>query len=389
MFASLVEDPPVPKDPATAAIRRARAIHRHRMALGSAAAIVSFLAFSGVLIWVQDWRTGELSGTYGMGDLPSQRSAPAPAEPTTAAPVPEPLRIAVDLLAGGQLWTADGQRLTIGANGELTRAYRVPVGWLVGGPGQSLLLRPDGTTVPLKVGDNWVVSADGSRIAYTTGSTVRVATVDSGGVTEVAVTTADVSAVPVTFAGDTVVIAAVGAAGKLEKLGQWRPPGPYRPTWTQQVLQVYDAPGPDLVGLVPSKAGMCLARMAADSAGLRVSAVGACGIPLRPAAVSPDGGWLAVPEADVVTVYDLRTVFAKPTAAARCGVANATDVVWEDATRLLVAHNGGAVRCRTDGSLEPATLPAGLPVPWRFVPAREQISVLARPTAEASAAVPG
>lgn len=376
VFTAQVQAPPVLDDPAGMAIRRARRIRRRRAALGSMATMVAVVAFGSGLVWVQGLRTGDSAALQHPATPPAATDADDLPVPTTPAPAVGGLP-AVDLVVGGVIWTADGRRIPVSreAGQEIDQVLRVPFGWLVDLGAAVRLVNDAGKVVPLPVGPAWAVSADGERLAYSANRRLVVAKLADTGLTTLA--SADVAAgtVPVTFAGERLVLGATGTTGQIEGYGQWSG-GTYSPQWTQGLLDVYGTAGGELVGLVPGHGGgaACLARVATATGTLHTADPAACGLVLTghqtSSRISPDGRWLAVAGTDAVFFYDLTTVFTQQRAAAACPMPDVQDLVWETPQQVLAADGSQAVRCGTDGGVERVTLPPGLPAGWQFVPSR-------------------
>lgn len=378
-FAARTAQSPALDDPATAAIRRARRIRRRRNILGSAAAAVAVALFGGGLVSVQDWRLAQRGNATQMTAV----DAPTPpGEATVVAEEPDPdlslgPRPDVDLFAAGYMWTAEGLRISVTEpDTAVTNAYRVPLGWVVGDADDSRLVRSDGGIVPLEIGERWILSPDGTRVAYVTDRTLRVASLNAAGMTDLASTEVDADRVPVAFAGDQVVVGEIQPDGRLVAVDRWSPGEPYRPGSPQQAFGVYEAHVGDVVAQVPGAGGAaCLIRLAVRDDGVRPASDAACGIGVpgsgpRPL-ISPDGRWLAVPMPATVAIYDLTTVFRTPIPAATCAASPTTDLIWESSGTLLAAAGVTVVRCRPDGSTEPVAMPSGLPDGWRFVQSRQ------------------
>lgn len=394
VFSRRAEDPLAVGDAATAAIRRARAAQRRRVAGGLAAGMAAAIVFTTGLVYVQQWRVSQSApAEYGLAGL----DEPAPVAPTTPAvhtapamvvvpkqvdpPLPMGIAAQVDLYAAGRLWTSSGERLSIPEGVATTRLYRVPAGWLVGGDTTVQLLRADGTSVPLPLTGHWVVSPDGTRVAYPDGpSTIRFGTLDRDGVRLVTSAAVAVGTVPVTFAGDRLVLALRDKDGIVRQVDHWVVSAPYRPTWTVGRIDVYDGGASALLAQERDETtgNACLVRLAAPAGtgrgageGLRVDGGSACGLGLSAASsISPDGHWLATPVGSVVSFYDLSTTFSNPLPAAVCGVPEASSIVWEDSTGLVAGNGDTLVRCRPDGLVEQVPLPVGLPEGWKLVPTR-------------------
>jgi hypothetical protein len=378
-FAAQVESPPVLHDPAGLALRRARRARRRREALSGALAMLALAGLGGGLVWAQDWRLaqrggGEMSAVDIVTPTNELQLATTAADDVpngSLGPPPD-----VDLFANGYVWTSEGLRISVAErNADVTRAYRVPAGWVLGGGARTRLVRTDGVTVELPVGNRWVLSSDGNRLAYAVNGSLRLAALDRSGVLDIASTTVGINTVPVALIGDQVVIGEARVDGTLSRIDRWLPSAPYRPTWKQSALTVYEVPTGGLVAQVPVGGERCLARISVTADGVRRAPGAACGLGAsvgsRPApVVSPNGKWLAVPLPAKVAIYDLRTVFSTPVAAATCGAAAAVDLVWEGPDKLLAADGSTVVRCRADGTAEPVTLPSDLPYDWQFVPTR-------------------
>jgi hypothetical protein len=296
-------------------------------------------------------------------------------------PLPTGLAARVDLYASGRLWTSAGERLSMPEDVPAARLYRVPAGWIVGGDTTARLLRPDGTSVALPLTGPWVVSLDGTRVAYPDGpTTIRFGTLDREGVRLVTSAAVVAGAVPVTFVGDRLVLALRDAEGIVRHVDHWVVSAPYRPTWTAGRIDVYDGGGKALLAQErdTTTGNACLVKLTAPTAngragtdGLRVDGGAACGLGLSTAAtISPDGRWLATPVGSVVSFYDLSTTFDNPLPAAVCGVPDLSTLVWEDSNALVAGNGTSLVRCRPDGTVEQVPLPSGLPDGWRLVPTR-------------------
>src|SRR5690606_37888582 len=94
---------------------------------------------------------------------------------------------------------------------------------------------------------------------------------------------------PVGFVQEAVLMERTGSTG----WDTWHPGhGDYRPTWTDDVLEVYGSPSPSTVGLVPPLPGAdgpCLAQLDIELEVDGVSCVPEQLSPDAPGAVSPRG----------------------------------------------------------------------------------------------------
>jgi hypothetical protein len=379
VFAAQVESPPVLDDPAARALRRSRRIRRRRGVLGSGLALLAFATFGGGLVWVQNWRLAQ----GGAGEMVAvdvlTPTTEAPLATGTASTLPNSTlgaRPGVDLFADGYVWTSEGLRISVAErDADVTRAYRVPVGWVLGGGLRARLVRTDGITVELPIGNRWVLSTDGNRVAYAVAGTLRLAALVPSGVLEIASAKAGINTVPVALAGDQVVIGENKVDGTLSRIDRWLPSAPLRPAWKQAALTVYEVPTGGLVGQVPGGGEPCLALFSVRPDGVHRGQGAACELGVRVGVkpepvVSPNGRWLAVPLPAKVAIYDLGTVFRTPVVAATCGSAAAVDMVWEGPDKLLVADGLAVTRCTGEGAAEQVRLPADLPYDWQFVPTR-------------------
>jgi hypothetical protein len=408
-FAARVAAPPALDDPAGRAIRRARVLHRRRVA-GSGLAAVTLLTMvlGGAVTLRGQWPAGDGEGSVAgplLPPAPSASPATVPsavkrrAEPAEVVPAGEGL--GVDLRVGHELWSDDGKRFTFTGIDEVTRVYRVPLGWVYGDTERVHLLRADGVSVPLAgPGERWLVSPDGGRLASIAGQKLQVRRIALKGLAPGTTVTVPTGTQLITFAGEHLVIAA-SASGPFDSL---RPEDPYEPTWSTAVVAVYGAVGGRLAGLVRGSGGtVCLATITAGREGLSVGRKGSCrraapsSLPGASAAMSatptaqtgaggdtggvttaapgelsgvlaPGGKWLAEPHAGGIALTAFDRALDGEDRPVLCPVDRAVDTAWVDDTTLLVADGRGAVRCRTDGSARPVTLPDGLAADWAFVP---------------------
>jgi len=403
-------DRPLPlTDAATQAIRRGQLRRRWRNALAGAAAVVSVFGFAGGLIQIQDWRQvqgGGGGGGIAVTGLAEESESDVDFGPAVTSPPPKPQvqgpPPALDLVAAGQLWTADGKKVKVSAPADqdpVSPAYRLPAGWLVDADGRLALVDAGGKRVPLATAESWAVDAAGTRLAYVNRAHLFIARLDKSGLAPLADTAVPAGTVAVTFVGERIVLGAV-TGGAITAYDHWSTTGPYSPTWTDRVRAVYGLSGGSLVGLATGTqpGTICLARLALVSTGFDVTATAGCELDLAATGVrvsmSPDGRWLAVRRSVSVAIYEVAKFFADTQSSALCllpgGSAEwqstaqlaadraggaktlaaaepATGTpIWEGANSLLLADSSGALRCRTDGTVERAALPVDTPASQLF-----------------------
>jgi hypothetical protein len=378
-------------DPAGRAIARARVLRRRRTA-GSGVAIVALLTLSlGTAVTLRaQWQPDGGYRSAGGGLVPPASpgvSPPAGAPPATAPPAAAPAAgagiepapagqdaAALELWVGDELWVGTGKRVALTGVGRVTRVHRVALGWVYGGSEHLRLLRPDGTSIRLaSPGPNWLVSPDGARLAYARGRQLVIHRIGERGLGAGTAMSVPDGGRPVAFAGEQVVL----SVGETGSFGLVDPAGPYRPA--KAVTAVYGAAGTSVVGLVRDAAdAVCLALLVPGRKGLTARRTGDCrpadgaaGGTDRPGLLAPGGGWLAEPQAGGTVLLDLGRAFtdgAAEAVVARCPVAEPTHSAWIDARTLVLTDGRRAMRCGTDGSIEPVALPAGLTGRWAFVP---------------------
>jgi hypothetical protein len=354
-----VEAPPALGDPAGRAVSRARTVRRRQALLAvCAAGLAGVLAAAGL---------AALRG--GVHTLP----VPPATVPPTAVPS-SGVSLVVDQ---HMLLTPDGRTVALPASEDsMVGAVQVRQGWLVTGTTTGTdtrswwLVTPDLQVRRLLQGltDSPVVARDG-HLAWRTATRLFTGHLsDDGTVVTDRSTPMPAKGAPIALAGNAVVLGATATGGGIDSHDLWLPEhGDYVPTWTAMthIASVY-APtgdGRSLLGLVYSVAGSketCLAEL--DPANNLRATRSACGLSLRddwPAAVSPDGRWLAAHVVDGVALIDLSTVFQRPAVTATWQ-ADAPGV-WVDATTMVAPVSGHLRRFHVaGGSTDPVTVP-GLP----------------------------
>ncbi|MBQ1072814.1 hypothetical protein KBX06_06500 [Micromonospora sp. C31] len=205
---------PLAADPAGLAIRRADRSRRRRALTGIALAAVATVTLSAGMAQLGRQPGRPSHPTVVLGG-PYASPLPGPTPPLSAAPRSDLGRGEVDLILDEVLVTAAGQRIAlpdVGRSAE--RAQRLPdrAGWAVVGvptaAGRSLwIVLPDGAAHLLLAGARDIVlSPDGRQVAWREGTDLVVAGIVGTQVVAAARTPAPPAAVPVGFAGDTVLV---------------------------------------------------------------------------------------------------------------------------------------------------------------------------------------
>lgn len=304
-------------------------------------------------------------------------SGSAPPHPTLG---PTLVTLPVDVVAGTDLRTADGRRISLAWAGSGSQVVRVNAGWLVSRRGEGgtdvWLQMPDGHRVEILRGVGaFVVSMDGGRVAYRRDGDLVVAELPTSGIATpslrvTARTTGAGRLEPSWLFPELLVLAQSPTGGEPEAFDTWRwSKGGYRPSPLRPFHAgglAYTARGlsgpPSLVGV---ESGDCLALFDLETLAVRQRACELPGLAGRPS-VSPDGRWLLVRldsggsghERSVVGVVDLHTAFGG-SAAAGSPVAGTWSVdpdlfvdigacAWPDAVTALCAADGGLVRLRVN-----------------------------------------
>jgi hypothetical protein len=382
LFAARVDRAPAVDDPAGRAIRSARTIQRRRTA-GScvAAALVLAVALGGLAQLRESAGAGHrVSGgdtlpppreTVAPDPAPSEARAMARRAPWSRPADPGVRRLGLDLRVGHEVWTVNGERYPLTGVGLVTRMYRVPLGWIYGGEEHVRLLRPRGASIDLvSFASGWLVSPDGSRLAYVRGRHLSVRRIVENGLAPGPSVTVPAGTRPVAFAGDQVIVSG-GKGGPFDSL---RPERPYRPTWNRTVAAVFAGGTEAATGLVRDGRGdrLCLARLMPGPDGLAAVARGGCGLGLptaTTAAVAPGGAWLAVRSAAETRLVQIKLALSGADNAARRCPSGVDGAAWVDNETVLVPGDGAVLRCRTDGTAHTLSLPDGVTANWALVPA--------------------
>ncbi|HEY8473095.1 MAG TPA: hypothetical protein VIL37_10745 [Natronosporangium sp.] len=370
---------PTRADLAGVAITRARRVRRRRGVIGFAMIVIGTVAATGVAL--HDWRGGGESSEFGVVSELAEDQLPAdpsPDEvPELAIDVSIPVRLSTDLVGDGTtgelvLATAHGQTIPLGPIEDVSAAYRFGEGWAVvsGQPGTTRLWWVTGQEEPrpLLAGMDAIVVGHG-QVAWQRGVILSAATLTADGQLADRVSTAAPrgDGLPVGFVQEAVLMERTGSTG----WDTWHPGhGDYRPTWTDDVLEVYGSPSPSTVGLVPPLPGAdgpCLAQLDIELEVDGVSCVPEQLSPDAPGAVSPRGDWLL----NGSLLVDLQKAFSGARDEAVTEVADAapavTTPVWLGPDRVLFRTEDSLVQ------LWPGRLRDGAP------DAVEQIPLYASP----------
>jgi hypothetical protein len=396
-------------DPAGTAIRRARRIQRLRTGATSLAAVVLLVATLSGAISLRGWYLPDEQRHANLAQPATSAPAQLPTAAHIQAAVPDgsatlrtlaPSNLfpdsgpALDVWAGNELWTRTGERMRLTGAGEVRWVYHVPAGWVYGGEKQVRLLRPGGDSVPLTDVDNtaaplapadqkqaakradgtsaatsprWVLSQDGTRIAYTAGGRLEVGTVSAGGLT-VERSTFAAGAAPVLFYEDSVVLSTTGANG----YGIWWPGQAYAGVANSGISYVYGAYGNMLLGSAPDPNDAkrsCLVLIEPTAGGLRPQPARGCGLGLASEGLaSPDGRYLAQWDKDDVRLVEVASAINGTARTSDCPVSTKAVPTWESPGALVLADGGQAITCTVAGAVESFTPPDGVPDGWQFVP---------------------
>jgi hypothetical protein len=339
-----------------------------RRRLGTVIAGAAVIAVLGSLAW---WTATHRPAT----------NPPAPAGSTTPANAPAagdtPLaKYGVDsdlLLGDGNLFTRDGHRYTLG---DARFVWGVPAGWIYELNGSQRLLRRDGTTIALpqiKVEQHSfeqppvaVVSADGQRVAWVTGTTLNSAWLAPAGLEDITSTPVPADSFAATWIGRRVVVGrSYGTACcgfRQADYDVWDPTrGIFVDHWTKDLAPVY-GPVPEGVpafALTPKNPAdkksfdACLARVDGVT-GMTVNKT-AClpGLAYSSlmGALAPDGRHLEELGPDEKRIIvDLTTVVDHPVAIGTCP--GSEGVGWENNSSFLIRSGGTVTRCALkDGAI--------------------------------------
>ncbi|GAB7041919.1 MULTISPECIES: hypothetical protein [Catenuloplanes] len=387
LFAATTQNAPSADDPATRAIARARVLRRRRLTVASTAAAL--------LVGTSVYGLGVLRGGDGgtpTGMLPNGAAVEAPSAVPSPPAVAEAERgangsatadrrdvgsrltgIDLDIRVGDRLWTTGGSVVTLPGVGSVTRAYRVPIGWVYGGElGVRLLLLEDGTTKALSGnGDDWALDPAGERIAFVADGRLHVGALTTRGLAVTAGAPIAAGSRPVGFVGDGVLIRADDGGHAL-----FDPAAPAVPAFEPRVLTVL---GPRADGattaLVREADGdrVCLARLATSDATLTIGTTGGCALGLTTdgdpgVRLSTDGSHVYQAGDDGFRMAGVDRLLGGEQGTAVCAAPTGTAAVWISADTLLAGADRTAVTCRADGTRGTVALPADVGTGWQYVP---------------------
>jgi hypothetical protein len=392
-FAGQVAEVPAVLDPAGAAIANARTVRRRQQAMaGTALALAVTLVVSGT--W---WARGAagtgrspetlagtaVSLTAGPPGMGPADTAPAdtPAEAAPAAPrrpVPAGSALKLDLFDGATILTPEGRDMPVPNLASGSTVDRVPDGWLyTSASAGTRLMRLDGTSVDVGIdGDQVVVSADGTRIAWmaarqTTEPRLKLAELTGDSLSGVLTTPVPPGTAPVALVGSRVVVASK------QGYDYWDPTKlTFTPSWNSSVREVYgqygdfavatvDAPGrPDLAQ------GTCVALLSLAGDGLRdtrqlCQPLEVGGKP--PNALSPGGRWLAVATGTRAQIIDVAPGPAQPSPPSCVFPSTVLSMAWEDGDHLVVRTSSGWRRCTTEAVVTSVDTVARAAANWTLV----------------------
>jgi hypothetical protein len=387
-FAGQVAHVPAVLDPAGTAIRQARALRRRQQAVaGTALALAVTLVVSGA------WWARSAAGTGrspepmagAAAGLPADQPGmgpveAAPAEPPSSAPSPPSgSALKLDLFNGSTILTADGRGLPIADVAAGTSVDRVPDGWLyTSASARTRLLRADGTSVDVGIdGEQFVVSADGTRVAWMAARpagqpTLKLAELTGDVVRDVVSTPVPAGTSPVALVDGRVMVASK------QGYDYWDPSQLiFKPTWNSTVREVFGQYG-DLavatVDAVPSgsdsKPGGCLALLSLAGDGLHDTRQTCQPIALSgqlPNVLSPTGRWLAIANGRGAQLVDLSTVFDRTSGVSCVFPSNVEGMAWEDDGHLVVRTSSGWRRCTTDAVVTSVDTTARAADSWTLV----------------------
>ncbi|GAA1887220.1 hypothetical protein [Asanoa iriomotensis] len=372
-FHDQVELTPAGTDRADQIIHRTRRTKRVRKAGVSIASLLAFsLLVGGVLGWqlLRSPRTGYDNSVFSAD--PTARPKPL----VTASIDPDDVAsLGLDLRIGDLLWTTDGRRLDLGANGDVERAYRVPAGWIYSSATGVFLQPVDGAPVQVAPeGSRWSVSEDGRRVAVMTDGQLTMAELSREGAQARGVINVPADSAPTAVLGDRVLVAGTAAGTRGYEFVQVAgASGAANPAWNEAVSGVFGTRSDAAVGL--AKAGgqqLCLAALRPAGTAMAVDMTTICGFD-HPGedlthTLSPDGGWLAQPDGDRLSLLSVDNALADFRSTKACEAAGVRSPIWLDARTVVAPYDGGVVRCQTDGVRKLLRAPASAGTDWALVP---------------------
>jgi len=371
-FHEQVELTPPGVDRAEEIIRRTRRTRRWRTIGTSVGAVMTFVTLiAGVTLWQLMRAPGR---PYDNSVLDADPTAlPRPVVTTSIDPH-DVASLGLDLRIGDLLWTTDGRRLDLGTFGAVERAYRVPAGWIYGGPAGVFLQPLNGDPVQIAPeGSRWSVSEDGRRVATVSDGELAVATVTPAGVEAGPNVGVPAHAAPTALLGSRVLLVGGPKGGRgyefvpVEAAAQ-----AVSPEWNPAVAGVFGVRSDAAVGLARAAGEVCLAALRPGGTAMTVAATPLCGF--EPAGedvtyrLSPDGGWLAEPDGDGLSLVSVDNALQGVPSARTCAAAGVRDPIWLDPRTVVAPFDGGVVRCQTDGARRVLAVPVEAGGGWELVP---------------------
>jgi len=327
-FAEQVRASPAVEDAAGQAIGAAGRIRRRRAVAGAVALMASVALASG-----------------GVVAFRSSSGPSAGGPPSVQAPNPLPL----DVRTRDAIVTADGRVISLAPLAPILDAFRVTDGWLVVRVelhGRSLHhVDPRGKVTLVMSAAGLAVSADGARVAWTSGSGVSLGRRDGAVLTTTQHTPGTGSFRPIGFAGGGVVLASDAAYPTRHEV--WYPSrGKYTPgPRTEARILAPTADGSGVFALVATYP--CLVELRPDA---WATVHRACDLDLREVRTllpSPDGRWLLALGSDRVDLYDLARVWTVQEPIAWWTVA-AHDAAWVGRGSFVLNGPGELLRGYVD-----------------------------------------
>ncbi|HTF09172.1 MAG TPA: hypothetical protein VK659_13455, partial [Asanoa sp.] len=147
------------------------------------------------------------------------------------------------------------------------------------------------------------------------------------------------------------------------------------PVWNPTVSGVFGIRSDIAVGLAwtANQEQLCLAALHPDGPAMSIKTTKVCGF--EPPAeglthsLSPDGGWLAEPAGDELSLFSVDSALAVgESAAKKCAAAGVRSPIWVDSSTVVAAYDGGVVRCQTNGERKLLSVPKAAGSGWDLVP---------------------
>jgi len=343
---------------ADAVIRRGRAANKRRGVFTGVAAVLSFAM---LIVGVTFWQTlVRPAGSMTFSADPTALPQPTPMTSIDPASI---AGVGLDLRVGNRLLTADGRRLELAGVGDVDRAFRIPAGWIYGGPaGFQVLTQNSARVVGGGDGMDWTVSADGRRVAYVNDTMLTVAEMWQSGFVTKARVTVPVGSSPLALVGTKVLLTSREGVDYVDVGAD----GTATPVWDPTVRGVFGARPDAATGLV---AGSCLAALRPGTTGVVTQTTPVCGL-AEPIASSlpPQGDWLVEPTATGLRFIDVDEALAGYTVDKACAAEGVTATAWVNPITVAAVYAGGVLRCDIYGARAVVSLPDQIGKDWHLVP---------------------